>query len=61
MNNKVVISSVLFLSVMGLYILGEGAIFVEGSRLIFASVLLVSMTLYYFIDRASSGEEIYLR
>ena len=61
MNNKVVISSVLFLSVMGLYILGEGAIFVEGSRLIFASVLLVSMTIYYFIDRASSGEEIYLR
>jgi len=61
MNNKVVISSVLFLSVMGLYILGEGAIFVEGSRVIFASVLLVSMTIYYFIDRASSGEEIYLR
>ena len=61
MNNKVVIWSVLFLSVMGLYILGEGAIFVEGSRVIFASVLLVSMTIYYFIDRASSGEEIYLR
>ncbi|SVB34300.1 uncharacterized protein METZ01_LOCUS187154 [marine metagenome] len=46
---------------MGLYILGEGAIFVEGARGIFASVLLVSMTIYYYIDRASSGEEIYLR
>ena len=61
MNNKVVIWSVLFLGVMGLYILGEGAIFVEGARGIFASVILVSMTIYYYIDRASSGEEIYLR
>ncbi|MDP7027290.1 MAG: hypothetical protein QF380_02655 [Candidatus Marinimicrobia bacterium] len=61
MNNKVVIWSVLFLGVMGLYVLGEGAIFVEGARGIFASVILVSMTIYYYIDRASSGEEIYLR
>jgi len=61
MNSKVVIWSVLFLGVMALYILGEGAIFVEGARGIFASVLLVSMTIYYYIDRASSGEEIYLR
>ena len=61
MNNKIVIWSVLFLGVMGLYILGEGAIFVEGARGIFASVILVSMTIYYYIDRASSGEEIYLR
>jgi hypothetical protein len=61
MNNKVVIWSVLFLGVMALYILGEGTIFVEGVRGIFASVLLVSITLYYYIDRASSGEEIYLR
>jgi hypothetical protein len=61
MNIKVVIWSVLFLGVMALYILGEGTIFVEGVRGIFASVLLVSITLYYYIDRASSGEEIYLR
>lgn len=61
MNNKVVIWSVLFLGVMGLYILGEGTIFVEGARVIFASILLVSITIYYYIDRARSGEEIYLR
>ena len=61
MNNKVVIWSVLFLGVMGLYILGEGTIFVEGARLIFASIILVSITIYYYIDRASSGENIYLR
>ena len=61
MNNKVVICSVLFLGVMGLYILGEGTIFVEGARLIFASIILVSITIYYYIDRASAGEDIYLR
>ena len=61
MNNKIVIWSVLFLGVMGLYILGEGTIFVEGARGIFASVILVSITIYFYIDRASSGEEIYLR
>ena len=61
MNNKVVIWSVLFLGVMGLYILGEGTIFVEGARLLFASIILVSITIYYYIDRASSGEDIYLR
>ena len=61
MNNKIVIWSVLFLGVMALYILGEGTIFVEGARLIFASIILVSITIYYYIDRASSGEEIYLR
>jgi len=47
--------------VMGLYIMGEGMIFVEGSRVIFAAILLVSITIYYYIDRASSGEKIYLR
>ena len=61
MNNKVVIWSILFLGVMGLYILGEGTIFVEGVRVIFASTLLLSITIYYYIDRARSGEEIYLR
>ena len=61
MNNKVVIWSVLFLGVMGLYILGEGTIFVEGARVIFASTLLLSITIYYYIDRARSGEGIYLR
>jgi len=53
--------SVLFLGVMALYIIGEGVIFIEGKRVLFAAILLVSITLYYYIDRASSGEEIYLR
>jgi hypothetical protein len=61
MNNKVVIGSIFFLGVMGIYIIGEGVIFIEGARVIFAAVMLVSTTLYYYIDRASSGKEIYLR
>ena len=32
MNNKVIMWSILFLVVMGLYILGEGVIFIEGAR-----------------------------
>ena len=61
MNNKVIMWSVLFLILLGLYILGEGMIFVEGIRVKFAAILLVSITIYYYIDRARSGEEIYLR
>ena len=60
MNNKVIMWSVLFLILLGLYVLGEGMIFVEGSRVKFAAILLVSITIYYYIiilapDRASKG------
>ena len=41
--------------------MGEGVIFIEGARVKFAAILLVSITIYYYIDRASSGEDIYLR
>jgi len=61
MNNKSIIWSVLFLGVMLLYIMGEGVIFIEGARVKFASILIVSLTIYYYIDRARSGEDIYLR
>ena len=61
MNNKVIMLSVLFLGVMALYIIGEGVIFIEGERVLFAAILLVSITIYYYIDRARSGEDIYLR
>ena len=61
MNNKLIMWSILFLVVMGLYIMGEGVIFIEGARVKFGAILLVSITIYYYIDRASSGEDIYLR
>ena len=61
MNIKAIIWSGLFLVVMGLYVMGEGVLFIEGGRIKFAAIILVSITLYYYIDRARSGEEIYLR
>ena len=61
MNNKVIMWSILFLVVMGLYIMGEGVIFVEGLRIQFAAVITISITIYYYIDRARSGDDIYLR
>ena len=53
--------SIFFLIVMGLYKMGEGVIFVEDLSVQFAAVLIFSITIYYYIDRARSGEEIYLR
>jgi hypothetical protein len=61
MNKKVIMWSVLFLVVMGLYYMGEGVIFIEGLKIQFAAVIAISITIYYYIDRARSGEEIYLR
>ena len=61
MNIKVVIWSGLFLVVMGLYVMGESVIFIEGSRIKFGAIILISMTIYYYIDRARAGNEIYLR
>ena len=61
MNIKAVIWSGLFLVLLGLYVMGEGSIFIEGARIKFAAIILVSITIYYYIDRARSGEEIYLR
>ena len=61
MNIKVIMWSIFFLVVMGLYKMGEGVIFIEGLKIQFAAVIAISITIYYYIDRARSGEEIYLR
>jgi len=61
MNIKVIVLSLLFLGMMGLYIMGEGVIFIEGSRIKFGAIILISITIYYYINRARSGEDIYLR
>ena len=61
MNTKVIMWSGLFIIALGLYTMGEGSIFIEGARIKFAAIILVSITIYYYIDRAKSGEEIYLR
>ena len=61
MNIKVIMWSIFFLIVMVLYKMGEGVIFVEDLSVQFAAILIFSITIYYYIDRARSGEEIYLR
>jgi len=61
MNKKAVIAFLIFLVVITLYSLGEGYMFIPNTIYKFGTVALVSITLYYFIDRAKSGEEIYLR
>ena len=43
---------------IGIYVI---SIFNEGTTFKFSVVALVSMTLYYYIQKAKSGEEIYLR
>jgi hypothetical protein len=61
MNNKVVMLCAVFFGVLGVYISGEGVLFIEGARVKFASIMIVCITIYYYIDRAKSGEDIYLR
>ena len=61
MNIKVIMWSIFFLIVMGLYKMGEGVIFVEDLSVQFAAIIIISITILYYIDRARSGEEIYLR
>jgi hypothetical protein len=61
MNTKVMMWSGLFIIALGLYTMGEGTIFIEGARIKFAAIILVSITIYYYIVGARSGEEIYLR
>ena len=61
MNNKVVMLCAVFFGVLGVYISGEGVLFIEGARVKFASIMIVCTTIYYYIDRAKSGEDIYLR
>tara|TARA_B100000029_G_scaffold514139_1_gene615821 strand:- start:3209 stop:4060 length:852 start_codon:yes stop_codon:yes gene_type:complete len=61
MLDKRVIMIVTFILSMILFLNGEGSIFVEDSKLLFSSVILVSVIFYYYIDRAKSGEKIFLR
>ena len=61
MNKKLAISIITSFVIIALYSMGVGTIFIENTTFKFSVVVIVSMTLYYYIDRAKSGEEIYLR
>ena len=61
MNKKLAISIITSFVIIALYSMGVGTIFIENTTFKFSVVVIVSMTLYYYIDRAKSGQEIYLR
>ena len=61
MNTKILIYGIMFIFIMICYHLGIGFVFVEGEAVKFGAVILVSLTLYYFINQARNGENIYLR
>ena len=61
MNKKLAISIITSFVIIALYSMGVGNIFIENTTFKFSAVVIVSMTLYYYIERAKSGEEIYLR
>jgi hypothetical protein len=50
-----------FIGILFLYFLGHGTIFRLGNEAMFVAVLIVSLTMHYYINLAKSGEEIYLR
>jgi len=65
MNNDKSIRSlfyiVAYIIIVSIYYYFQGSIFVQGMLVQFSSVILVSFVLYYYIDSANRGEEIYLR
>ncbi len=61
MNKKLIYSTIFFLVIIVLYGFGEGSFFIEKSYFKFSMVMLVATTLYYYIDRAKAGGDIYLR
>tara|TARA_B100000686_G_C16709233_1_gene928136 strand:+ start:216 stop:1073 length:858 start_codon:yes stop_codon:yes gene_type:complete len=61
MNLRLIKYILVFLLIIFLYVLGIGNIFHEGQAFLFGSVILVSFTLYYYIDQSKRGEKIFLR
>ena len=61
MNVKSIILGVLFLISITLYYVGIDTLFIEEGLFKFSIAMLVSLTLYYYIDKARSGEDIYIR
>ena len=61
MDKRIIKYIGIFLGLLGIYYLGKGTIFVTDKDSMFIAVLIVSLTIKYFIHKAESGEEIYLR
>ena len=61
MDRRILNYILVFIAIIVLYFTGKGIIFVEEKDSIFITVILVSLTISYFIQKARSGEDIYLR
>ncbi|MBL7109606.1 MAG: hypothetical protein ISS11_05115, partial [Candidatus Marinimicrobia bacterium] len=61
MNKKLVYYLSAFFGILFLYWLGHCTVFRHGNEAMFIAVLLVSLTMHYYINLAKSGAEIYLR
>ena len=61
MDKRIIKYIGIFLGLLGIYYLGKGTIFVTDKDSMFIAVLIVSLTIKYFVQKAESGEEIYLR
>ena len=61
MNINAIILGTLFIVSIILYYLGIDTLFIKDNMFIFSVAMLVSFTLYYYIGKARSGEDIYIR
>ncbi|MBC8198175.1 MAG: hypothetical protein H8E60_09845 [Candidatus Marinimicrobia bacterium] len=61
MDKRIISFIGIFVIIIGIYYLGNGNIFVNDKNTIFVSVIIVSLTISFYIQKARSGEEIYLR
>tara|TARA_S200000501_G_C20863352_1_gene760830 strand:+ start:984 stop:1844 length:861 start_codon:yes stop_codon:yes gene_type:complete len=61
LDKKIIKYVGIFFGLLVVYFLGRGTIFVTDKDSMFISVIIVSLTIKYFIQKAESGEEIYLR
>lgn len=61
MNNKLLPIGIVSFIIILFYWSGYGILFVEGDSATFIGIILVSATIYFYIDAARSGKEIYLR
>lgn len=61
MNKNALIMIGIGVVVIILYLLGVGSLFREGNEPMFVAVIVVSLTILYYTNRAKRGEEIYLR
>jgi hypothetical protein len=61
MDKRIITFFGIFVTIIGIYYFGNGIIFVDDKNTIFTAVIIVSLTISFYIQKARAGEEIYLR